>query len=303
MARIGLMIEGQWGLTWERWRRLLDAAETLGYENIFRSDHFSIGSPEQASLETWVSLTYAADHTQRVQFGPLVSPTTFRHPAMTARMAAAVDDLSNGRHVLGLGTGWHEREHRQFGIPFPSMSTRYEMLEDALEITTRLFKSDTPVSYAGKHFSLEDAILLPRPARAGGPPILIGGSGMNKTLGLVALYADEWNGVFLSPADYQQRHLRLNELLDEQQRPPNAVTRSLMTQVIFAKDDAELRQKLAQEPNAETRDDIIVGTPNAIVDKIGAYTQAGVERFTLQWANLDDLDGIEAMAATVLPQL
>ena len=178
MVQIGLMIEGQWGLTWERWRALLKAAEDYGFQCVFRSDHYTIGPPDMDSLETWVSLTLAATETKRIEFGTLVCPTTFRHPALTARMAAQVDDLSGGRLVLGLGAGWHEREHKQFGIPFYDKATRYAMLEDALEVTTRLFKSETPVSYAGAHYPLDEAILLPRPQRAGGPPILIGGNGM-----------------------------------------------------------------------------------------------------------------------------
>src|SRR5476651_272564 len=102
MTQIGLMFEGQLGLTWTRWQRLLEAAEALGYDYVFRSDHFSITPPYEDSLEAWVSLTYAASHTQRIEFGSMVSPITFRHPALLARMAAAVDDLSNGRLVLGL---------------------------------------------------------------------------------------------------------------------------------------------------------------------------------------------------------
>src|SRR5215813_13163839 len=103
MTQIGLMLEGQAGLTWTRWQRLLQAAESLGFQCMFRSDHYSIRAPYQESLEAWVSLTYAASHTNRIEFGTLVSPITFRHPALLTRMAAAVDDLSAGRLVLGLG--------------------------------------------------------------------------------------------------------------------------------------------------------------------------------------------------------
>ncbi len=176
MTAIGLMVEGQQGLTWERWRRILAAAEDLGFQCVFRSDHFTNPQPpDYESLEAWVSLTYAASQTDHIEFGTLVSPVTFRHPAMLVRTAAAIDDLSGGRLVFGLGIGWQIREHHNYGVPFPDRHVRYEMLREALEITTRLLTSDAPVSYAGKHFPLEDAILLPRPQRAGGPPILIGG--------------------------------------------------------------------------------------------------------------------------------
>src|SRR5881296_3523725 len=117
MVQLGLMIEGQDGLTWQRWQRLLRAAEDNGFGYVFRSDHFTnAGPPDKDSLECWTSLTYAASHTERIGFGQLVSPVTFRHPAMLARQAAAVDDLSGGRLTFGLGIGWQDREHHNFGI-------------------------------------------------------------------------------------------------------------------------------------------------------------------------------------------
>lgn len=304
MTRIGLMIEGQWGLTWARWARLLDAAESMGLDCVFRSDHFTIGPPDENSLETFISLTYAADHTRRIEFGPLVAPTTFRHPALTARMASQIDDLSGGRFVIGLGTGWHEREHRQYGIPFYDVPTRYAMLEDALEITRRLFSTDGPVSYQGTHFSLNEAVLHPRPARAGGPPILIGGNGMKKTLPLVARFADEWNGVYLTPSDYRQRITRLNELLDAAGRPRNAVRRSMMTQCIIGRTDAEVQAKLGNSPEASDKLlewNRVVGTPSQIVDQIGRYADAGLQRIMLMWRDQEDMAGLELLASDVLP--
>lgn len=304
MTRIGLMFEGQWGLTWARWRTLLDLAESRGFDCVFRSDHYTIGPPDEDSLETFISLTYAADHTRRIEFGPLVAPTTFRHPALTARMAAQIDDLSGGRFVLGLGTGWHEREHQQFGIPFPDIPTRYALFEDALEITRRLFSTDGPVSYAGTHYSLDDAVLLPRPARAGGPPILIGGNGMNKTLPLAARFADEWNGVYLTPGDYRQRIARLNELLDASGRPRTAVKRSMMTQCFIGATDAEVQAKLARTPGAPDPSNTasqVVGTPAQVIDQIGQYAEAGLQRIMLMLRDQEDIAAIDLLASDVLP--
>lgn len=298
MLAIGLMIEGQFGLTWERWTNILRAAQDFGFDSVFRSDHYTIGPPDHESLETWVSMTYAATHSQRIEFGTLVCPTTFRHPALTARMAAAVDDLSGGRLVLGLGAGWHEREHKQYGIPFYDVPTRIEMLHDALEVTTRLFDHADPVSYTGKHFALDGAVLLPRPKRR--TPILIGGNGMNKTLPFTARYADEWNGVFLSPADYAARIDRLNALLDAAGRPRTAVKRSLMTQVVYA-DNAVLLSAKRAEIEPARAEQIVIGTGSQIVDRLGEYVDAGVQRVMLQWLDLDDLAGIESLARTVLP--
>ncbi len=304
MTQIGIMLEGQAGLTWARWQSILKAAEDYGFQCVFRSDHFTIGPPDEESLETWVSLTYAASHTSRIEFGTCVSPVTFRHPALLTRMAASVDDLSGGRLVLGLGVGWHEREHKQFGIPFYDKSTRIEMFEDALEVTTKLLKSDTPVSYTGKHFSLDEAILLPRPQRAGGPRLLIGGNGPKKTLPLVAQFADEWNAVGIAASQVKERNDLLDNLLTEGGRKPTDVKRSFMSRILFGTSDAEVQAKLVKEPGKEQTDaDPIrfVGTGSRVVDQIGKFVDAGVERFMLQWMELDDIKGLEALAKDVLP--
>ena len=311
MTQIGIMIEGQDGLNWDRWIRLLRLAEDSGFQCVFRSDHYTnAGPPDKDSLELWVALTYAASHTARIEFGPLVTPVTFRHPTMTVRMAAAVDDLSGGRLVLGLGAGWQDREHKKFGVPFYDFPTRFDMFQEALELTTLLLESDEPVNYLGKHFSLEEALLLPRPARRGGPPILIGGNGPKRTLPLVAKYAAEWNAVYLPLALYGERTVQLNEMLEQNGRKPGEVKRSLMTGTVFARDDTGLETALDDRSKRAgqeyTVDDLmsrglIVGTPSMWVDQIGKYVEAGVERFMLQWLDLDDLEGLEIIANKILP--
>lgn len=301
--QIGLMLEAQWGLTWARWQQLLKAAEEYGYQCLFRSDHFTIGPPDQDSLETWVSLTYAASHSQRIEFGPLVSPTTFRHPSMTVRMAAAIDDLSGGRLVIGLGAGWHEREHKQFGIPFYDVPTRFEMLTEALEVTTLLLRSDSPVNYVGKHYSLNDAILLPRPKRK--TPILIGGNGPKKTLPLAAKYADEWNAVHIKASACKERNALLDDLLVKGGRKPGDLKRSVMMDIVYGATDAELSAKLAKSPRPTDESpewDRIDGTGQAVVDQIGAYVDAGVERIMLMWPDQTDIAGLEKLARDVLPK-
>src|SRR4030095_16990341 len=165
-AQIGLMIEGQFGLNWDRWTRVRDRPERAGYQCVFRSDHFTNpAEPDLDSLELFTSLTYAATRTKRIEFGSLVAPVTFRHPTMTVRQAAAIDDLSNGRLVLGLGAGWQRREHKNYGIPFDDFKTRFAKLTDALEIGQRLSEGAAPVNYAGKYISVQEAVLLPLPPR------------------------------------------------------------------------------------------------------------------------------------------
>lgn len=302
--QIGLMLEGQHGLTWERWQNILGAAERLGFGFVFRSDHFTDASgPYQESLECWVSLTHAASYTRRIEFGSMVSPITFRHPALLARMAAAVDDLSGGRLILGLGAGWQEREHHNFGIPFHDFPTRYAMFEEGLEVTTRLLRSDTPVSFQGKYFSLDDAILLPRPKRP--TPILIGGNGPTKTLPLAARYANEWNGVYVTPEKYRELNTLLDQLCAQNNRNPHDIARSVMTRVDYFVDDAERDAHLAKQNvtlDSFRRDgQSIAGTTAEVIEQIRAYADAGCQRIMLQWLDLDDLPRLEAMASAILP--
>ena len=219
MLELAIMLEGQAGLNWPRWQRMALAVEDLGFAGLYRSDHFTISPPDEDSLDLWVSLTWLASHTQRIEFGPLVSPVSFRDPVLTARMGLQVDDLSGGRLTLGVGAGWNVREHAMFGYDLLDVPDRLDRFEEGLEVITRLLNSDTPVSFSGKYYRLQDAILLPRPERPGGPPILIGGNGMQRTLPLVARYAREWNGVFITAGEYAQRNTRLDELLQAEGPP------------------------------------------------------------------------------------
>ena len=306
MTQIGIMIEGSRGLNWARWKRLLQTAEDCGYQCVFRSDHFTNpAGDDQDSLELWMSLAYAASHTKFIEFGSLVAPVTFRHPSMQARYAAAVDDLSGGRLVLGMGAGWQEREHQRFGMPFYDFSTRYQMLEEALEITKLMLRSDTPFDFHGDHFQLENAILLPRPARPGGPPILIGGNGPRRTLPLVAKYADEWNADALDLATYRARRATLGDYLTAEGRAVDDIKYSLMTRVIYRQTQAQLDAFLYESGVSDEELEagrMIVGTAAQVVDQIGARAEAGVERIMLRWLELDDTQNLELLARDVLAQ-
>ncbi len=304
---ISIMIEGQNGLNWHRWQRLAAAVEDLGFAGLYRSDHYTNANPPDLdSLELWVSLTWLATHTRRIAFGPLVSPVSFRHPTLTARMAAAVDDLSGGRLTLGLGAGWQAREHDHFGFDLLDVRGRMDRLSEGVEVITRLLSSDEPVSFAGTFYRLQDAVLLPRPDRPGGPPILIGGNGPRRTLPLAARYAAEWNGVFLTPDRFRQLSERLDALLAANGREPASLRRSVMIGCWFGRDDHTIRARLDARGRsfADLRErGIVVGTGNQIVDQLGALADVGAQRVMLQWLDLDDLDGLAAMASAILPQL
>ena len=302
---VAIMIEGQNGLNWPRWQRIATAVEELGFAGLYRSDHFTNASPPDLdSLELWTSLTWLADHTARIAFGPLVTPASFRHPAMTARMATAVDDLSGGRLVLGLGAGWQACEHAKWGFDLLDMRGRFARLGEALEVITRLLRSDEPVAFDGTFYRLREAVLLPRPKRPGGPPILIGGNGLRRTLPLVARYAHEWNAVFATAARLVELNAHLDALLARQRRRPADVRRSLMTGIVFGRDDAEVRRNLHGRSEETLRErGVIIGTPQAVTDALGRLEQSGVQRVMLQWLDLDDLDGLEGLAGAVTPWL
>lgn len=304
MLDIAIMIEGQDGLNWQRWQRLARAVEDLGFQGLFRSDHYTNARPpDKDSLELWISLAWLADNTERLVFGPLVTPFSFREPTMTARMAAAVDDLSGGRLVLGLGAGWQEREHDKFGHDLLDVSGRMDRMEEGLQVVTALLQSDDPVDFEGTYYELNDALLLPRPRRPGGPPILIGGNGPKRTLPLAAQYAGEWNGVFINPTRYADLNSRLDELLVANGRAPEDLRRSVMVGTLFGRTEQKLRDKLdARDLDAHDLRDrgFIVGSGEEFAEQIRAYEQAGASRIMLQWLALDDIEGLEAMAEVVL---
>jgi F420-dependent oxidoreductase-like protein len=305
MIEVALMVEGQNGLTWPRWQRIARAAEELGFAGLYRSDHYTNAAPpDKESLELWVSLTWLASHTSRIEFGPIVSPVSFREPTMTARIAAAVDDLSGGRLQLGLGAGWQEREHANFGFQLLEKGPRMDRFEEGLEVITRLLRSDGPASFQGSYYRLHDAILLPRPQRPGGPPIVIGGNGPRRTLPLVARFADEWNGVFVPPARFAELSAELDGLLAAAGRQPEQVRRTLMTGSHYGRDAAELARLLADAgvsaEQAAARG-LLAGTADAVAAQIRAFAAAGVQRIMVQWLALDDLDRLEHFAAHVLP--
>lgn len=296
---IAIMVEGQMGLTWPRWQRMARAVEDLGFVGLYRSDHFTNPQPpDDDSLEAWTSLVWLADHTERIEFGPLVSPVSFRHPAMLVRMAAAVQDLSGGRLTLGLGAGWMVREHENFSYDLLDVPGRMKRLEEALTVITRLLAGER-VTFSGEYYRFDDAVLLPLPEQR--IPILIGGNGTKRTPQLVARFADEWNGVFLTPEQFAARNSWLDNLLRERGRAPESVRRSLMTDLVFGYDDADVRRQLnGRSPDEARAHGWIVGTASEIKDQLAALGEAGVQRVMLQYVEYDDLSRLEAFAAAVL---
>ena len=310
MLEVAIFLEGQNGLNWPRWQRMAEAVEELGFVGLYRLDHFTnMNPPDKDSLDLWISLAWLASHTDRIEFGPLVSPVSFRHPAFIARMAAAVDDLSGGRLVLGLGAGWQEREHTNYGFDLLEINDRFDRFEEGLEVVRLLLTSDQASDFDGRYYHLQEGILLPRPQRSGGPPILIGGNGRNRTLPLTARYAAEWNALMTTPEEFFALNHHLDGLLAEQSREPDEVKRTMMVGCIFGPDDAQVKERVEARTKGERSADdlrqrgVIVGTPNEMAEQLIALNRAGVQRVMLQWIDLDDIAGLETIAQKVLPEL
>ena len=317
MAHVGLMIEGQEGLTWDRWRRLADAVDRLGYESLWRSDHlFSLfGVAARPGLDTWPSLTYLATATRRIRFGPLVCPITFRHPAMTAREAAAVDVLSGGRLELGLGAGWHDGEHQAFGIPYPRVGERIRRLDEGIQVIQALWAGG-PARFEGKYYRLDGGTAWPKPVQRPRIPLVIGGKGP-KVLEVAARYADEWNcGGAQTPVTVRERTATLEAACRTVGRDPKTIRRSWMGGILIGENGAALerRARIVQEyvttrattPPAQLPRELrdagwLVGTAAEIGEQMRALTAEGISRFNLQFYMLDDLDAVHLIAEQVIP--
>lgn len=299
------MIEGQNGLNWPRWKRIGKLVEKLGFAGLYRSDHFTNSEPPDIdSLDLWVSFTWLADNTKRIDFGPLVTPFSFRHPVHTARMASAVDDLSGGRLTLGLGAGWQDHEHEKFGFSLLDVDGRFRRMEEGLEVVTRLLRSDEPSSFSGEFYRLQETIMLPRPTRPGGPPILIGGNGEKRTLPLAARFADEWNAVFTTADEVRRLSGILDGMLEEQGRNPSDVRRSLMTGCLFGESD-QMVKRVGSVYGDVTLEELrtqgfIIGTGSQIEEQLAQLAETDIDRVMLQWLDLDDMEGLEALAKAVL---
>jgi F420-dependent oxidoreductase-like protein len=304
MLEIAIMIEGQDGLTWPGWQKIVSMVEDLGFVGLFRSDHFTNPEPpDLESLELWTSLTWLAGNTQRIEFGPLVTPFSFRHPVHTARMGAAVDDLSQGRLILGLGAGWNQREHHLFGFDLLDPNSRFDRFEEGMQVVTRLLKSNEPVTFEGQYYHLRGALLLPRSQRPGGPKILIGGNGVKRTLSYVVRYASEWNCVMLLPDKFAKLNGRLDYMLIQAGREPGSVRRSMMTGCVFGKDDASLNRKIhfyGSSLEEIQQGGVVAGSASAVKEQLQALERAGLQRIMLQWRDLDDLESLEALAKAIL---
>lgn len=311
------MIEGQQGVRWTDWLALAGLCERLGFEGLFRSDHYfsARGASGRGSTDAWTLLAGLAARTEHLRLGTLVSPVTFREPALLAKAAATVDEISGGRVEIGMGAGWWEEEHTGHGFAFHDVNGRWERLEEQVAIVHGLLTQDR-FSFHGNHYELDDVEFLPKTSQRPRPPLILGGRIVGPRMQrLIGRYADEFNTVGGTPEQVRARFARARSGCEAEGRDPDSLVTSSMTWMFIAPTEdayvACLERAHALDPTAGPFDayrrdierDCIVGTPAQAVARLKEYADAGVQRIFLNHELYDDADMVELVAGEVLPEL
>ena len=307
--QLRIFTEPQQGADYGRQLAVARAAEELGFDAFFRSDHYLTigGSGLPGPTDSWITLAGLARETARIRLGTLVSAATFRYPGPLAIAVAQVDEMSAGRIELGLGTGWFADEHAAYGIPFPGLAERFDRLEEQLAIITGLW--ETPLgktfSFEGSYYPLTDSPALPKPAQRPRPPIVVGGHGQHRTPRLAARFADEYNVVFVGPEETGAAFGRVRDACAAVGRDPASLVYSAAQTVCCGRTRAEVARRAAaiSEDVAQLAATGLAGSPAQIVDKLGRFAEVGVSRMYLQVLDLHDLDHLELIAGEVMPRV
>ncbi len=313
--KLGVMVESQEGVGWNEWKNIVQWTEELGFESLWRSDHFFSffgGTRNIDSLDTLVAHTYTAAASSRIKFGPLVLSMTFRHPAILARMAAAIDQLSNGRFILGVGAGWNVTEHEAYGIKLPPVKERMDNLEESIQVIKALFENDS-ATFEGKIYTLKDAPMNPKPAQKP-MSLLIGGGGEQRTLRMVARYATEWNVPIMGGLEaYKKKVEVLEKHCETAKRDPKEIAHSVMTGYISGANQDEVDRKVQaaienappqfRRPGGGPPMTALWGTPSQIVEQIKELEDAGISRIMLQYRTPPSRADLQFVAEEILPKV
>jgi F420-dependent oxidoreductase-like protein len=305
-----VFLEPQQGATYDDQLAVAQAAESLGFSAFFRSDHYLAmsGDGRPGPTDSWVTLAGIARETSSIRLGTLVTSATFRYPGPLAISVAQVDAMSGGRVEFGIGAGWFESEHRAYAIPFPALGERFSRLEEQLEIITGMWA--TPVGetfdFTGAHYTVADSPALPKPVQQPQPPIIIGGGGPKRTPALAARFAAEFNLAFPTLEFVTVQLGRVRAAVEEAGRAADDIVYSAAFAVCAGRDEAQIGRRAAaisrdvDELRANTP---LVGSPAEIVDRLGPFAEAGVQRVYLQLLDARDLDHLELFATEVMPQI
>ena len=275
-------------MTWPQWRALAAACEEHGIPSLFRSDHYQNldgRHPERGSLDAWGTIIALSALTTELRLGTMVTPTSFRHPSVLAKLVVTADHVSDGRIDLGLGAGWHQREHEAHGFPFLAAAERVDVLEEQLQILMGDWGEDE-FSFTGKHYTLSGLNAQPKPVQRPHPPLIMGGNAGPRSASLAARFADEYNTPFPSLEHIQRRKAAVEEACERADREP--IPFSIMAGAILGADAGEVErrarrvaQATGQEPDALLRDPPqgwIVGTLEQAAEQLAPIREAGVSR-------------------------
>jgi F420-dependent oxidoreductase-like protein len=307
--QLRIFTEPQQGASYDTLLRVAKAAEDLGFDAFFRSDHYlKMGgvSGLPGPTDAWITLAGLARDTSRIRLGTLMSPATFRYPGPLAISVAQVDQMSGGRVEFGFGAGWYGAEHAAYAIPFPDLGERFERYAEQLAIITGLWQ--TPVgetfSFTGKHYTVTDSPGLPKTAQQPRPPVLIGGAGTKRTPALAARYADEFNVPFSSTEATAAALGRVRAACEAAGRDPASMTYSAAQVVCCGRTPDELKRRAGNigREVGELREHGLAGTPDEVAAKIAEFASLGASRMYLQVLDLADLDHL-ALLAELIPVL
>jgi alkanesulfonate monooxygenase SsuD/methylene tetrahydromethanopterin reductase-like flavin-dependent oxidoreductase (luciferase family) len=303
-----IFTEPQQGASYDQLLTVALAAEECGFGAFFRSDHvLKMGSATglPAATDAWITLAGLARDTHSIRLGTLVTPVTFRQLGMFAVAAAQVDQMSDGRVEVGLGAGWYDAEHTAFGIAFPPVSERYDLLEDQLAILHGVWTAPPGATFehVGPTGSVEINADTIRPKQEPHPPIVLGGRAGTRGARLAVTYADEYNVAFVAADAMRDTHNRVRVACESSGRDPGSVIYSTAQVVCCGSDEAEIARRAAAigREVSELRSNGLAGTPAEILEKLGQFVEAGAERFYLQVLDLTDLDHLQLLAQEVLP--
>jgi F420-dependent oxidoreductase-like protein len=313
---VALMIEGQEDVTWEDWLALGRACEENGVGTMFRSDHYlSVDDRrERGSLDAWAQIAALAAVTERLRLGTMVSPATFRHPAVLAKMVVTADHVSGGRVELGIGAGWWQREHEVYGFELPPIGPRIDALAEQMQVVLGHW-GPGPFDFDGAYFSARELDALPKPVQQPHPPLILGGSGGKRSLRLAAKYADEYNTVMKTVEEVGDIRARLDAACEAEGRDPASLPLSMMTGWMVGADADELRRRAAELSRwkgedgdgdaflASMRAATIKGTVPEAVEQLRALEEAGLTRVMGQHLLHRDLDAVALMGREVAPQV